>query len=78
MLGGVKKHPSGEIDIATYQSLIHRKTNSVDERLFDYGQIIVDECHHISAPRYEALLSDSRAKYLLGITATHHPPAGPA
>ena len=70
MLGGGKKRPSGEIDIATYQSLIHRKTNSVDERLFDYGQIIVDECHHISAPRYEALLSESRAKYLLGITAT--------
>jgi superfamily II DNA or RNA helicase len=72
VLGGGKKRPSGEIDIATYQSLIHRKTNSVDERLFDYGQIIVDECHHISAPRYEALLSDSRAKYLLGITATPH------
>jgi superfamily II DNA or RNA helicase len=72
MLGGGKKRPSGEIDIATYQSLIHRKTNSVDERLFDYGQIIVDECHHISAPRYEALLSESRAKYLLGITATPH------
>jgi superfamily II DNA or RNA helicase len=72
VLGGGKKRPSGEIDIATYQSLIHRKINSVDERLFDYGQIIVDECHHISAPRYETLLSDSRAKYLLGITATPH------
>ena len=68
MLGGGKKHPSGEIDIATYQSMMHRKTNKVDERLFDYGQIIIDECHHISAPRYEALLSEARAKYLLGIT----------
>lgn len=72
MLGGGKKHPSGEIDIATYQSMIHRKTNEVDERLFDYGQIIIDECHHISAPRYEVLLSEARAKYLLGITATPH------
>ena len=68
MLGGGKKHPSGEIDIATYQSMMHRKTNKVDERLFDYGQIIIDECHHISAPRYEALLSEARAKYLLRIT----------
>lgn len=72
MLGGGKKHPSGEIDIATYQSMMHRKTNKVDERLFDYGQIIIDECHHISAPRYEVLLSEARAKYLLGITATPH------
>ena len=71
-LGGGKKRPSGEIDIATYQSLMDRKTNAVDERLFDYGQIIIDECHHISAPRYEALLSESRARYLLGITATPH------
>ena len=68
MLGGGKKHQSGEIDIATYQSMMHRKTNKVDERLFDYGQIIIDECHHISAPRYEALLSEAHAKYLLRIT----------
>lgn len=72
LLGGGKKNPSGEIDIATYQSMMHRKTNTVDERLFDYGQIIIDECHHISAPRYEALLSEARAKYLFGITATPH------
>ena len=72
LMGGGKKRPSGEIDIATYQSIMHRKTNTVDERLFDYGQIIIDECHHISAPRYEALLSEARAKYLLGITATPH------
>lgn len=72
LLGGGKKRPSGEIDVATYQSMIHRKTNMVDERFFDYGQIIIDECHHISAPRYEALLSEARAKYLLGITATPH------
>ena len=52
--------------------MLDRKTNTVDPRLFDYGQIIVDECHHIAAPRYEALLSEARAKYLAGITATSH------
>ena len=72
VIGGGKKKPSGEIDIATYQSMLDRKTNAVDPRLFDYGQIIVDECHHIAAPRYEALLSEGRAKYLVGITATPH------
>ena len=50
--------------------MLDRKINSVDPRLFDYGQIIVDECHHIAAPGYEALLSEVRAKYIVGITAT--------
>ncbi|TXS92194.1 DEAD/DEAH box helicase [Parahaliea maris] len=72
VIGGGKRKPSGAIDIATYQSMLDRKTNAVDPRLFDYGQIIVDECHHIAAPRYEALISEARAKYLAGITATPH------
>jgi superfamily II DNA or RNA helicase len=72
VIGGGKRKPSGAIDIATYQSMLDRKTNTVDPRLLDYGQIIVDECHHIAAPRYEALLSEARAKYLVGITATPH------
>ncbi|MBN7796967.1 TOTE conflict system archaeo-eukaryotic primase domain-containing protein [Parahaliea mediterranea] len=70
VIGGGKRKPSGAIDIATYQSMLDRKTNAVDPRLFEYGQIIVDECHHIAAPRYEALLSEARAKYLVGVTAT--------
>lgn len=72
VIGGGKRKPSGAIDIATYQSMLDRKSNTVDPRLFDYGQIIVDECHHIAAPRYEVLLSEARAKYLVGITATPH------
>ena len=50
--------------------MISAKDNSVNEALFDYGLIIVDECHHLSAPRYEALLSEARARFVLGITAT--------
>lgn len=70
VMGGGKYKPSGKIDIATYQSLIDRKDNSVKEYLFKYGQVIVDECHHISAPQYEMLLSEVHAKYVLGVTAT--------
>lgn len=79
VIGGGKKVASGQVDIGTYQSFLKKKTNEVDERFFDYGQIIVDECHHLPAPRYEALLSEARAKYILGLTATpqrldgHHP-----
>ena len=70
IVGGGKKKPTGQIDIATYQSLVNKKDNTVDPLVQDYGQIIVDECHHISAPRFEMVLNDVRAKYVLGLTAT--------
>ncbi len=70
LIGGGKRKPTGQIDVATYQSMINRKDNSVDRHLFEYGQIIIDECHHISAPNYERLLNEVHAKYVLGITAT--------
>ncbi len=70
IIGGGKRNPSGQIDIATYQSLINKKDNSVDPIVQEYGQIIIDECHHVSAPRYEMVLNELRAKYILGLTAT--------
>lgn len=72
IIGGGKHKASGQVDIATYQSLVKRKDNSVDPILYNYGQVIIDECHHISAPNYERLLSEVHAKYTLGITATPH------
>ena len=70
VIGGGKRKSTGQVDIATYQSLINLKDNSVDSLLYDYGQVIIDECHHISAPNYERLLNEVHAKYVLGITAT--------
>ena len=70
VIGGGKRKPSLQIDIATYQSLIDKKSNTVNEAVFEYGQIIIDECHHLSAPRYEALLDEIHCRYVLGITAT--------
>ena len=35
-----------------------------------YGQIIVDECHHLSAFSFEAILKQANAKYVVGLTAT--------
>lgn len=70
VFGGGKKKASGQIDVATYQSLINKKDNTIVELVHDYGQVIIDECHHISAPRYEILLNEISAKYLLGLTAT--------
>jgi len=70
VIGGGKKKPKGEIDVATYQSLINKKDNTVDQLVQDYGQVIIDECHHVSAPRFEMVLNEVRAKYVLGLTAT--------
>jgi len=70
IIGGGKKKPGGQIDIATYQSLINKKDNTIDSLVQDYGQVIIDECHHISAPRFEMVLNEVRAKYVLGLTAT--------
>lgn len=70
VIGAGKRKATGQIDVATYQSLINKKDNTVDEALFQYGQVIIDECHHISAPNYERLLSEVHARYVMGVTAT--------
>jgi hypothetical protein len=36
----------------------------------DYGQIIVDECHHISAVSFERIVRKCSAYYRLGLSAT--------
>ena len=68
VIGGGKKKPSGKIDIAVMQSLSRHA--DLAELLDDYGQIIVDECHHLSAFSFEAILKQSRARYVVGLTAT--------
>jgi superfamily II DNA or RNA helicase len=70
VIRGGKKKPTGIIDLATYQSLINKKENTVSPIIQDYGHVIVDECHHVSAPRFEMVLNEVRAKYVLGLTAT--------
>ena len=70
IIRGGKKKPTGVIDIATYQSLINKKDNTVSPMVQDYGHVIIDECHHVSAPRFEMVLNEVRAKYVLGLTAT--------
>lgn len=76
-IGGGKQKPSGRIDIAVMQTLSRQQ--SLPELLNDYGQIIIDECHHIPAFSFESILKQARAQYVVGLTATpirrdgHHP-----
>ena len=66
--GGSKKKPKGKVDVAMIQTL--SKLEDSEELLNSYGQIIVDECHHIPAVSFEAVLKKIPAKYFLGLTAT--------
>lgn len=66
--GGGKNRLSGIIDIATMQSLV--REGEVKELVKDYGMVIVDECHHVSAFSFEQILKKVRAKYVYGLTAT--------
>lgn len=76
-IGGGKNKPTGIIDVAIMQSLTRNQT--VDDVVANYGQIIFDECHHLSAVSFEAVAKASKAKYVLGLSATltrkdgHHP-----
>ena len=67
-LGGAKNNLSGFVDIAIMQSL--NSKDEVRELVKDYGLVIVDECHHVSAVSFEQVLKEVNAKYVYGLTAT--------
>jgi superfamily II DNA or RNA helicase len=67
-IGGGKSRPAGKIDIAVMQSLSRKgEVSAMVER---YGQVIVDECHHVGAASFDAILKRAKAKFVLGLTAT--------
>lgn len=76
-IGGGKRKPTGIIDVAIMQSL--SKQQQVNDLVADYGQVIFDECHHLSAVSFESVAKACKAKYVLGLSATltrkdgHHP-----
>ena len=76
-IGGGRKRPSNIIDIASIQSLIH--DGVVDDIVGNYGMVVVDECHHLSAFTFEAVIRQCKCRYVLGLSATltrkdgHHP-----
>jgi superfamily II DNA or RNA helicase len=67
-IGGGKRKPNGRIDVAMLQSLVRKE--EVDDLVAGYGHVIVDECHHVSAGSFERVLSEVKARYLIGLTAT--------
>ncbi|MEP7245277.1 MAG: DEAD/DEAH box helicase family protein [Gammaproteobacteria bacterium] len=68
VIGGGKRKPSGRIDVAVIQSLARR--GEVSDLVAGYGQLIVDECHHLSARSFEQVARRSKARFILGLSAT--------
>ena len=58
----------GMADIALIQSCFDDK--EVKPFVRDYGMVIVDECHHVSAVNFEHVLKRCNARYVYGLTAT--------
>ena len=76
-IGGGKRNPTGIVDVAVIQSLVRK--GEVDDIVADYGHLVVDECHHLSAVSFEAVACRAKARFVLGLSATvtrkdgHHP-----
>lgn len=68
---------TGKIDVALVQSLVRK--GEVKGLVKEYGHVVVDECHAISAPAFERVLDSTAARWILGLSATvvrkdgHHP-----
>jgi superfamily II DNA or RNA helicase len=67
-IGSGKSKATGVLDVAMMQSLVRKE--EVADLVANYGQIIVDECHHLPAFSFERVLSEVKARYVVGLTAT--------
>ncbi len=76
-LGGGRRRLTGALDVALIQSLIRKGV--VQDCVGDYGHLVVDECHHLSAPGFEQVARRAKARFITGLSATvtrkdgHHP-----
>ncbi len=72
-IGGGCRKATGLLDVAIIQSLVRKNV------VGDYGHLIVDECHHLSAQSFEQVVRRAKARYVTGLSATvsrkdgHHP-----
>lgn len=65
---GAKDTSTGIVDIAMVGSLC--KKGKFHPRLKEYGLVLVDECHHSASETARAVLRETNAKYVYGVTAT--------
>jgi superfamily II DNA or RNA helicase/very-short-patch-repair endonuclease len=76
-ISGGRRKPTGLIDVGVIQSLVSKGV--VDDCVANYGHVVVDECHHLSAHSFEQVVRRTKARFVLGLSATvtrkdgHHP-----
>ncbi len=76
-IGGGRSRPTGMLDVAIIQSLVRKGV--VNDCVAEYGHVIVDECHHLSAHSFEQVTRRANARFVAGLSATvarkdgHHP-----
>jgi superfamily II DNA or RNA helicase/very-short-patch-repair endonuclease len=76
-IGGGRRKPTGLLDVAVIQSLVRKGV--VKDCVGEYGHLIVDECHHLSAHSFEQAVRRAKARFVTGLSATvtrkdgHHP-----
>ena len=66
-IGNNKWQIGKEITIASYLTLARRDIGEIKD---EFGLIIIDECHHVPANTFSAVVRQFSAKYVLGLTAT--------
>ena len=69
-IGGGRSRPTGLLDVAVIQSLASKGV--VDDRVAGYGQLIVDECHHLSAHSFEQVARQAKARFVVGRRRLSH------
>ncbi len=68
-IGGGRRKPTGLVDVAVIQSLVRKGV--VDDVVGNYGHVIVDECHHLSARSFELVARQAKAKFVAGSAVTY-------
>jgi superfamily II DNA or RNA helicase len=67
-IGAGQARPNGRLDVAMIQSLARK--GQVSDVVAQYGHVVVDECHHVSAVSFEQVLAEVKARFVTGLTAT--------
>jgi superfamily II DNA or RNA helicase len=67
-VGGGRRKLTGVVDIAMLPTLARRE--GIAELTRPYGQVIIDECHHLAAAAYDHSVKRIGAQFWLGLTAT--------
>ena len=69
-IGGGTHKATERIDVALIQTLSRMEDSALAAMVQGYGQVIVDECHAVSAPSFERVVHAVPAQYVLGLSAT--------